>query len=390
MKASSRPTAQHHLVTVWNPSYAVNAMEQHLAVLLDLADHVDRDALSEDALYVWWGKVRSPNRQAPQAHLDELRAVAREIADGTRDETQLYLTDYQSLYVGDVDGIVEGDLPPRERRHVPAYYAAGDLSCDFWFRLRDIRRLVTDDMRAVIEELKQLRNVHYHDRPVSLFGGMVDLPLFVTRPDGKRFFDEAEREAQTDGALWAEFDAESGAGVAAMERDLRENLLGEAAWNALEPTTRVFIATAEKLLREHRTDPAFDFGPVMTSFSKALEVQVNAVLRRALVKVPPSSRRVNLDGRTVDIAEQRALGLGQLVSAIARERDLNAALTSALVHGAWFTGSLPAILDDFRGARNEGTHESRVDRATAERWRNRLLGVGCAGDFVELAKVKVK
>ena len=380
----------HHLVTVWNPSYAVNAMEQHLAVLLDLAADYERDALLEDALYVWWGKVRSPNRQAPQAHLDDLRAIAREIASGTRDETQLYLTDYQSLYVGDVDGIVEGDLPARERRHVPAYYAAGDLSCDFWFRLRDIRRLVTDDMRAVIEELKQLRNVHYHDRPVSLFGGMVDLPLFVTRPDGKRFFDEAERDAQTDGAFWAEFDAEAGAGVAAMERELRENLVGEAAWSALEPTTRVFIATAEKLLREHRTDPAFDFGPVMTSLSKALEVQVNATLRRALVRIPPSSRRVNLDGRTVDLAEHRTLGLAHLVTALGRERELSTALASALVNGPWFTGSLPAILDDFRGARNEGTHESRVDRATAERWRNRLLGVGCAGDFVELAKVRLK
>ena len=382
--------APRHLVTVWNPSYAVNAMEQHLAVLLDLADQFDRDTLSEDALYLWWGKVRSPNRQTQQAHLDDLRAVAQEIAAGARDETQLYLTDYQSLYVGDVDGIVEGDLPPRERRHVPGYYAAAELSCDFWFRLRDIRRLVTDDMRGVIEELKQLRNVHYHDRPVSLFGGMVDLPLFVTRPDGKRFFDEAERDAQTDGALWAEFDAEAGAGVAAMERELRENLLGETAWNSLEPTTRVFIATAEKLLREHRTDPAFDFGPVMTSLSKALEVQVNAVLRRALVRIPASARRVNLDGRTVDLAEQRALGLGQLVAAIARERELNTALASALVNGAWFAGSLPAILDDFRGARNEGTHESRVDRATAERWRNRLLGVGCTGDFVELAKVRPK
>jgi len=379
-----------HLVTVWNPSYAVNAMEQHLAVLLDLADRYERDALSDDALYVWWGKVRSSNRQTPQAHLDDLRAVAQEIAAETRDETQLYLTDYQSLYVGDVDGIVEGDLPARERAHVPSYYAANDLKCDFWFRLRDIRRLVTGDMLAVIEELKLLRNMHYHGRPVSLFGGMVDLPLFVTRPDGRRFFDEAERDAQTDERLWAEFDAEAGAGVAAMERELRENLFGEATWTCLEPTTRVFIATAEKLYREHRSDPAFDFGPVMTSLSKALEVQVNATLRRALAKVPASARRVNLEGRTVDLAEHRALGLGHLVTAIARERELNTVLTSMLVNGAWFTGSLPTILDDFRGVRNEGTHESRVDRATATRWRNRLLGVGCAGDFVELAKVRVR
>jgi len=63
-----------------------------------------------------------------------------------------------------------------------------------------------------------------------------------------------------------------------------------------------------------------------------------------------------------------------------------ASVTSARGRG-W---NLPAILDDFRGVRNEGTHESRIDRATATRWRNRLLGVGCAGDFVELVKVRLK
>ena len=382
--------SERHVVAVWNPSYAVTAMEQHLAVLLDLAAQDDREALADDALYVWWGKVRSPNRQAPQTHLDDLRMIAREIAADSRDEVQLYLTDYQSLYVGDVAGIVEGDLPANERAHVPGYYEAADLKCDFWFRLRDIRRIVAVDMLAVIHELRQLRNVHYNDRPVSLFGGMVDLPLFVTRPDGKRWFDDDERDALTGGRSWAEFDAEAGAGVAAMERELRENLLGEPTWSALEPTSRVFIATSEKLFRDHRDDPAFDFGPVLTGFSKALEVQVNAVLRSGLPKIPAMKRRVNLDGRTVDLAEHRALGLGQLVTAITRNQELNAALASVLVNGGWFTMSLPAILDDFRGVRNEGAHETRVDRATALRWRNRLLGVGGVGDFVELAKVRPK
>ena len=37
----------------------------------------------------------------------------------------------------------------------------------------------------MIAELKLLRNPEYHDRPVSLYGGMVDLPLIVVRPDGK-------------------------------------------------------------------------------------------------------------------------------------------------------------------------------------------------------------
>ena len=32
-----------------------------------------------------------------------------------------------------------------------------------------------------------------------------------------------------------------------MERELRENLLGDDAWIALDPAARTFIATAEKI-----------------------------------------------------------------------------------------------------------------------------------------------
>ena len=97
--------------------------------------------------------------------------------------------------MGDVDLICEGGPGDAESAHMPTYYAQERLAFDFSFRLRDIRRLVTRDMPEVIAELKELRNVHYNDRPVSLFGGMVDLPLIVTRPDGRRFFDDAERDA---------------------------------------------------------------------------------------------------------------------------------------------------------------------------------------------------
>ena len=36
---------------------------------------------------------------------------------------------------------------------VPDYYARNKLECDFWYKLMDIRRLVSDDTLAVIAEL---------------------------------------------------------------------------------------------------------------------------------------------------------------------------------------------------------------------------------------------
>lgn len=99
---------------------------------------------------------------------------------------------------------------------------------------------------------------------------------------------------------------------------------------------------------------------------------------------------MNLDGRTVDLAEYGALDLGKLARAIAGGKELNGALTRLLRNGNWFAESLPAVIDAFREVRNPGTHAAHVDRATATLWRDRLIGVGCAGDLVELAKSRMK
>ena len=382
--------ATRHLLTVWNPAYAHNAMEEHLAILLDWAGRYDKEAAEVEELYVWWGKVRSPNRQTPQAHADEIRAIGRSLQGPDAVETHLYLTDYRSLYVGELLEIVEGELPDAEREHAPAYYADDQLSCDFWFKLGDLRRLVHDDLPAVVETLKVLRNTHYNDRPVSLYGGMVDLPLIVTRNDGVRFFVPDDRDLLTGGKLWAEFDAEIGGGTAAVERALREDLMGEKSWSALELSARTAIATGERLYREHRLDPGFDFGPVIVAFSKALEIQCNAIVRSVMPSLPREARLVNIDGHGVDLGEGRPLMLGQLEHALRTEQALATALAQKLENGKWFVEQLPPMINALRGVRNPGTHEARVDRKTAGHWRNRLLGVGSIGDFVELARVRRK
>ena len=50
-----------HLLGVWNPTYASDAMEATLQLLLAAAQRF-ADGGDADDLYVWWGKVRSQNR----------------------------------------------------------------------------------------------------------------------------------------------------------------------------------------------------------------------------------------------------------------------------------------------------------------------------------------
>jgi hypothetical protein len=264
--------SERHLLGVWNPAYATDAMNAHVRVLLDNIAGYRAGKVKEEDVHVWWGKVRSKNRLDQLPHLAEVLALDVEGESGR--ELHLYLTDYRSLYVGHVHEITAENVLADEADHVPAYYGEHRLKCDCWFRLGDIRRLILDDTVGVIAELKKLRNTHYGDRAVSLYGGMVNLPLVVSRDDGARFFDPSLRAALLDGQFWAEADA-GRTGLGAVERDLRENVLGEETWNGLDLSTRSFIATAEQIFRSNRGDPGFDFSGVVVNLAKALEVQVS-------------------------------------------------------------------------------------------------------------------
>ena len=383
---------QHHLVPVWNPSYEADAMEQHLAVLLANAARHRTDECDEEDVYVWWGKIRSANRQQPIPHLSDVLSIDDELGSddatvATDREVHLYLTDYRSLYVAHVGGITSDDMSDDDG-HVPAFYAAQGFNCDCWFQLWDLRRVVSNDTLAVVEELKKLRNTRYSDRPVSIYGGMVDLPLIVTRADGARYFDHTVRAALTGGRFWCEFDLER-SGLGAIERDLRENLFGDEAWSGLEPAARSFIASAEKAFRDHRGDPAFDFTGVLVDFAKALEVQGNALLRRALANAPRDVKLVNVEGRTVDLARADFLSLGQLARVIADNKAVNDHLKRRLRRGDWVAVSLPPILNEIASLRNPAAHTARFSREQMVPLRDRLVGIGCMGQLAELGRVRL-
>jgi|GEM_PF-1084835 hypothetical protein len=388
-RAAANDMTRHHLVAVWNPLYQADAMEAHLAVLLEWMRKYRAGACGESDVYVWWGRIRSPRRVEDLGHLDQVFAIETERSrDDPARETHLYLTDYRSLYVAHLGDITDEDPRTDEAAHVPAFYAAERVQCDCWFLLWDIQRLVADDLVSVAQELRKLRNVRYHDQPVSIYGGMVDLPLIVADPTEARYFDPRVRRYVTDGKFWAEFDAER-SGLGAMERELRENMIGEEAWRGLDPMARAFLATAEQVFRDHQSDPSFDFTPVIVEFSKALEVQANAVLRRALRSAPPDARRLNVEGRTVDVIADGPLAPAELRRFLGEE-PVARFLRTYLENGTWFVGPFPALLGDFAASRNPAAHAARLSRDQATAWRNRLLGVGCQGEIVNLARVRLK
>jgi hypothetical protein len=380
-----------HLLTVWNPSYADSIIDAHLEVLLEWAAKRERGEEEADDCYVWWGKIRSSNRQQPLPHIPEILALQAQIERG--EETHLYLTDYRSLYVAHLDEITADDVlgaTPAEIEHMPAYYR--ERQADFWFRLLDLRLLVADDTVATIEELKKLRNTRYHDRPVSLYGGMVELPLIVRREDGARWFTDAAE--LTDGRLWAERDAEMRGETERMARELRDNLIGRRLWTVLEPATRNFLASAEAVFRARRDDPHFDFSGPAIEYAKAVETELNALLfpalRRALRGKSPAEREVAIDGRALDLgAVVPHQSLGTLKNLLQHNETVRGNIRRQMPQdAAWLLDALPAQLAGLVELRNPAAHGGRAGREAVSDARGEVLGVGGEGVVVRVADVR--
>ena len=378
-------TVPRHLVAVWNPAYATDAMDAHLASLLEWAAKGD-----PDETYVWWGKLRSANRQQPLPHIEDVLALQEQIEQDI--ETHLYLTDYRSLYVAHLDEITADDVmtdSPHEQAHAPAYYQKLG-SADFWFRVLDIRRLVADDTLETVAVLQGLRNVHYNNRPVSLYGGMVNLPLVVTEDAPHRWF--GDKDQLTEGHLWAERDAELRSEVPRLARELRDNLIGRTLWGVLEPGTRTFLATAEAVFRPHQDDPRFNFSSPAVEYAKAVEVELNALLFPVLDRsLKGKDRVVFVEGKPLNVGGRvphQSLGaLRYLLEDETVRRAMRAALPQ---NGNWLTGVLPTRLELLADLRNAAAHSASTAPEQVTDAREEILGIGQDGLIPQIARARLR
>ena len=194
---------------------------------------------------------------------------------------------------------------------------------------------MADDTPGVIDELGRLRNTRYHDRPVSLYGGMVELPLIVTRDDGARWF--ADRDLLTSGRLWAERDADLRVDTQRLARELPDNLFGRTVWESFETATRTFLASAEAVFRARRDDPAFDFSGPAVEYAKAVETELNALvfprLRKRLEGGMLKDREVTADGRRLDLGGRVAhQSLGTILHLLENDDIVGRALGGRVQH----------------------------------------------------------
>jgi hypothetical protein len=217
----------------------------------------------------------------------------------------------------------------------------------------------------------------------------------VTRADGKQWFPEAT--SLTEGLLWAQHDAALRGETDRLGRELRDNLLGPVVWTVLDPAARTFLASADATFRSRRDDPNFDFSGPAVGYAKAVEAELNALLfgctREAMAKQPRLDRLARVDGKPLDLGDAVPhQTLGTILNLLRHDDTFARALKLAFAQSdwKWLLGELPSHLEPVVAVRNMAAHGSASTRRDVEELRAQVLGIGCEGLIVQIARVRLR
>ncbi len=94
------------------------------------------------------------------------------------------------------------------------------------------------------------------------------------------------------------------------------------------------------------------------------------------------------DGETIELGGRGHLSTGQLAHVLRGKTPLHRQLRQRLHNGDWFVDAFPGVLSQVAGLRNPGVHQAHIGRDEVIQLRNLLVGVGCQGALIELAKVR--
>lgn len=383
-----------HLLSLWNPTYSNVAMDVHLRVLLHWARMGDQGEASVSDVYVWWARLRSAGRKGDHPYKDQILELDEQIRKGV--ETHLYLTDYRSLYVGHLAEITATNIPkerPEEKSHIPNYVLKHEAG--FWFRLRDVRQVVSGDLAGTELEIQKLRNTIRPDKSVSMYGGIANAPMIVTRSPSTQWFED--QEELTGGQLWAQLEAQLRGESKRVARQLRDNLFGSLLWRAMEPATRTFITSAEAVYRSRADDPSFDFSAVAIEYAKAVEVELNALifpaLRSFVAHMPPKKRELHGTHGRLDLGKPvRHQTLGALVHYLDKSGFVRKGIWNTLKYDAeWILSDEVAQgLQNLLKLRNPAAHSEITSGDAVQEHRASLLGIGCEGLLVRILQAKIR
>lgn len=344
----------NNLLILYNPKYQSDLINAHLNVLRECGE-------------VAFGKVQVKNNDMTHPFKAQLEKIYS--ATNEKDFTQLFITDYASLYVAKVVKITHDDCAML----APSYYKEKDLKVDSWFIVTDMREIYRNDFESVRDYFlanitMPLRDNHTY----ALYGNNYVYPLII-KQDQNYFENEVlyyKNIYKTQKYL-----------------DTKEMLarycFGKSIDTLMSDSIDALVLAEIEYL-ENKENPLNDFSAIIMKYSKSMEREFYALFKVLFAYLGYNNPGIlsigyevqGLKYRLKDIFEHKP-NLGTY-NYLMKKDEIASTFENIVPDDIKnsFSEKILEFMQVLKDIRNENMHGKNASLKEAEELRNIILGIG--------------
>jgi len=361
-----------NIIVLYNPYYQEDVIEQHLEILKEKG-------------IVAFGKIRSVLRDYESQNKDELNALYNTASKQM--PIQLFLTDYNNIYVANVIAVKEDKL---KIIRAPKYYDTMDV--EKWFVFDDLRLLVHNNFALVRDKiLSNFKATNYNNHTYAVYGNQYTYPMQVSMKENIDYFskDDEDYKYYTDIFKTKE--------QIKIKESLVEFKFGEKVFYSLAVNSQDNIVSAEVEYMANKQNLLYDFSAIILKYSKACELEIFNFIKiffGSLLKRDNNIRNISysVQGKNYileNILSQKAnYGTYKyLLRSYEIKSSINKYIENRRLKNFIFNDFI-FYINTIQDIRNESVHGNMATLKQCKDMRKHILGIGRSGIFCDLIKYK--
>lgn len=358
-----------NLLTLYNPYYNENVIEQHL------------ELLKENGV-VAFGKVRSKLRDFEHPNQYILDNIYKEV---TKDEPlQFFLTDYNSIYVANVISVNKIIKIIK----VPKYYE--ELEVENWFVFDDLRLIAHKDFEVIRNKiLSNFKATNFNNRTYTIYGNSYVYPMEVTMKEDINYFDKDDEDFKFYTNIFKSKEQLQ------MKQNLIDFNFGKKSFYNLAPNSQDNIISAEIEYMQNKDNLLYDFSSVIVKYSKAVELELYRFMKQVFIYLLEKDNEL---GKFTYSVQGRDYSLKDILTHkpnfgtylyIIKSNEMKNAVNRYVYNGElrhFIFIATPSFIRTMQNVRNESVHGDATALKECDEIRDEVIGIGKGGILCEFGR----
>ncbi len=352
-----------NILILYNPYYEKNVIEQHLEILRQNGA-------------VAFGKIRSKLRTYESEFQNELDEIYTNTSKSN--PTQLFLTDYNNMYVANVIAVKENKTKIIK---APKYY--DKLDVEMWYIFDDLRLLVHNDFQFIRDNiLANFKAVNYNNHTYAVYGNKYVYPMQIEMKEEINYFLKDDEDFKYYINIFKTKEQ------IAMQENLINFNLGEKVFFNLDVNSQDNIINAEIEYINNKDNPLYDFSSVVVKYSKAFELELYKFIREIFRYLMEKDNSLKSFTYTLQSKNFRLENILEHKAAYGTYKHLLKAYDTRTAIHNFITDSklkffllqeLSEYISIMQNIRNESVHGNQTSLEECQEIRNNVVGIGKLG-----------